>query len=76
MEDQGRTDDRIKQAIAHAVCAGRLRAVAGERPDCARGLMRAADFHTDKAATLLGDYCGAGEPGAQPVARSARPHAR
>lgn len=46
--------DATSQAIAHAVVAGRLRAVARARPDCARGLLKAAGLHSAKATGFAG----------------------
>jgi hypothetical protein len=42
----------VRVAIAHAVAAGGLRAGARRWPEAARGLLRAAEFHSQRAAAL------------------------
>jgi hypothetical protein len=53
-----------KLLIRHAACAGALRACARLHPEAARGLIKAADFHSAKAATFADDICAqaAGKP--------------
>lgn len=54
MEDEA--DERLVKAILHGIVAGALRITARQEPDAARGLMKAAAFHTERAATLLGEF--------------------
>jgi hypothetical protein len=64
--------DWMRLALRHGIAAGRQRAKARDRPDAARGLMKAAEFNSALAATYLDDgvdQLGAGEDPAGPCER-------
>jgi hypothetical protein len=50
-------NETVVEMIRHACVAGGLRAMVRRQPDCARGLNKAADFHSTRAATLAADFC-------------------
>lgn len=48
--------DEIRRAVQHAVCAVGLREGAVRYPDAARGLNKAAAFHSQRSQALLGEF--------------------
>lgn len=50
-----RFEDRglVERLIAHSAVAGGLRQMARLEPEAARGLLRAADFHSARAGVLI-----------------------
>lgn len=56
----------VRMAIAHASVAGGLRYWARKEPSARRGLIKAADAHSERSSALLGQMV---KPGAQRVRR-------
>lgn len=67
--EDGRDNELVLRIIRHAAVAGACRVVARREPEAARGLLRAAAFHSARTEFLAGEICARtveGPAGAQP----------
>lgn len=53
----------VRKLIAHAAVAGGLRIMARREPDAAKGLLRAAGFHSQRVQALAGEIAKVGGAG-------------